>query len=81
MIEGCRHLRLACRRFTMRSDVHGNLPALEAVLAEAKSMGVSRVVVLGDVVGYRPFPQECLRALSGAELCLQGNHEAGVLGR
>lgn len=44
-------------------------------------MGISRVLVLGDVVGYGPFPQECLRALSGAELCLQGNHEAGVLGR
>ena len=67
--------------FAILSDVHGNLPALEAVLAEAKGMGVSRVLVLGDVVGYGPFPQECLRALSGAELCLQGNHEAGALGR
>jgi predicted phosphodiesterase len=67
--------------FAILSDVHGNLPALEAVLAEAEGMGVSRVIVLGDVVGYGPFPQECLRLVAGAELCLQGNHEAGVLGR
>jgi len=67
--------------FAILSDVHGNLPALEAVLTQAKGMGVSRFLVLGDVVGYGPFPQECLRMVADAEVRLQGNHEAGVSGQ
>jgi putative phosphoesterase len=43
-------------------DVHGNLPALEAVLAEVDGAGVDRVLVGGDVVAG-PFPAECLDAL------------------
>lgn len=62
------------------SDIHGNRPALEAVLAEMEKLGVRRMVVLGDVVGYGPFPNDCLRMVAGAEVCLQGNHEAGVIG-
>ena len=38
------------------SDIHGNRPALEAVFAEMAKLGVRRMVVLGDVVGYGPFP-------------------------
>ncbi len=62
------------------SDIHGNRPALEAVFAEMEKSGVRRMVVLGDVVGYGPFPNDCLRMISGAEVCLQGNHEAGLVG-
>lgn len=61
------------------SDIHGNRPALEAVLAEVQALGVTRVVVLGDVIGYGPFPNDCLRMVAKAELNLQGNHEAGVV--
>ncbi len=43
-------------------DVHGNLPALEAVLAEVASLGVDRIVCGGDVVAG-PFPRECLHVL------------------
>jgi putative phosphoesterase len=43
-------------------DIHGNLPALEAVLAEVDAAGVDRVLVGGDVVAG-PFPAECLDAL------------------
>jgi len=43
-------------------DVHGNLPALEAVLAEAASLEVDRIVCGGDVVAG-PFPRECLERL------------------
>mgnify|MGYP000511690265 CR=1 FL=1 len=66
--------------FAVLSDIHGNRPALEAVLAEVKDLGIRRLLVLGDVVGYGPFPGECLRLLADAEVCLQGNHEAGVIG-
>ncbi len=43
-------------------DVHGNLPALEAVLAEVASLDVDRIVCGGDVVAG-PFPRECLARL------------------
>ena len=43
-------------------DVHGNLPALEAVLAEVAAAGVEKIVCGGDVVAG-PFPRECLERL------------------
>lgn len=43
-------------------DVHGNLPALEAVLAEVAVLDVDRIVCGGDVVAG-PFPRECLERL------------------
>ena len=62
------------------SDIHGNRPALEAVFAEMEQLGLKRMLVLGDVIGYGPFPNDCLRMVAKAEVCLQGNHEAGVIG-
>ena len=62
------------------SDIHGNRPALEAVLAEMELLGVTQMLVLGDVIGYGPFPNDCLRMVAKAEVCLQGNHEAGAIG-
>ena len=47
-------------RTAILSDVHANLPALEAVLAEIDRRGITDVVCLGDVIGYGPFPLECL---------------------
>ena len=58
-------------------DVHGNLPALEAVLDDAAELGVSDWVVGGDVALFGPFPVETLarlRALPHAEW-LRGNGE------
>ena len=45
-------------------DVHGNLPALEAVLAEVAAIDVDRIVCGGDVVAG-PYPRECLERLLG----------------
>lgn len=54
-------------------DVHGNLPALEAVLAEVASLGVDRIVCGGDVVAG-PFPRECLHVLLERDaVFLRGN--------
>lgn len=62
------------------SDVHGNLEALEAVLARVADLGPSRVYSLGDTVGYGPNPVECLRlARQRFELLLMGNHELGAI--
>ena len=44
--------------FAVFSDVHGNLPALEAILADIERRGVADVLCLGDLVGYGPFPNE-----------------------
>jgi putative phosphoesterase len=54
-------------------DVHGNLPALEAVLAEVSSLGVDRIVCGGDVVAG-PFPRECLERLRALDaVFVRGN--------
>ena len=51
-------------RVAVLNDVHGNLPALEAVLAELPSLEVDAVVCGGDVFAG-PLPQECLDRLTG----------------
>lgn len=62
------------------SDIHGNLPALEAVLADAGSFDA--VWCLGDLVGYGPQPNECVERVRNLPnlICLMGNHDAASLG-
>lgn len=62
------------------SDVHANLTALEAVIKDAANF--DRVFCLGDLVGYGPDPNECIRLISSLPNlhCLMGNHDAAVLG-
>lgn len=61
------------------SDIHGNLEALEAVLADIESRDVDKIYCLGDIVGYGPKPSECLKiAMDKFDLILQGNHEWGL---
>ncbi len=68
-------------RVAVISDVHGNLHALEAVLAAIEAEQTDAVWCLGDLVGYGPRPNRCCSAVAGrAELCLVGNHDLGVLG-
>ncbi len=63
------------------SDLHANLPALKAVLADIDRVGdVERIYCLGDVVGYGPQPVECFDLVaSRCSLILMGNHEHAVL--
>ena len=61
------------------SDIHANLAALEAVLADAAGQW-ERVWFLGDLVGYGPQPNECVERLRALEpLALTGNHDWAVL--
>jgi len=63
------------------SDIHGNLEALEAVLAEIQRRRPDRVVCLGDIVGYGASPNECLnRVRETCSLVLLGNHDAAASG-
>ncbi len=64
------------QRFAILSDVHGNLVALRAVLAEFDELGVREIVVAGDIVGFGPNPDDVVDLLvrRGAQL-IRGNHE------
>ena len=58
------------------SDIHGNLPALEAVLARANALSPDLILSLGDQIGFGPQPREVLELLAAQEIpCLMGNHE------
>lgn len=61
------------------SDIHGNLEALSAVLADISSQNVDQIFCLGDVIGYGPNPRECIDACREFELTLLGNHDNGAL--
>jgi predicted phosphodiesterase len=59
------------------SDVHGNFPALRAVLAEADRLGCKRVISLGDVTGYYAEPDKCIDLLIERNAVqLMGNHDS-----
>jgi putative phosphoesterase len=54
------------------SDIHGNWPALRSVIQRP----FDAVIVLGDLVGYGPFPAECVNwARDNANIVIQGNHD------
>ncbi|MEA2404088.1 MAG: hypothetical protein QOE08_735 [Thermoleophilaceae bacterium] len=68
------------QRVALLSDVHGNLPAFEAVLADIESQGVDERWCLGDLVGYGAQPDECVAlAKETCELSLIGNHDLVVI--
>ena len=69
-------------RVLVISDIHANLTALDAVLADAAGQSYEAVWCLGDLVGYGPQPNACIervRSLHGL-VCLVGNHDKAVLG-
>ncbi|HLM09196.1 MAG TPA: metallophosphoesterase family protein [Thermoleophilaceae bacterium] len=68
-------------RIALLSDVHGNLPAFEAVLRDAESAGAEELWCLGDLVGYGAQPDECVAlARKRCTVCLAGNHDLVVTG-
>ncbi|MCW2600024.1 MAG: metallophosphoesterase [Frankiales bacterium] len=70
-------------RYAVLSDIHANLHALRAVLTALESRGVESYVCAGDIVGYGPFPNECVELVAGlGAQCVAGNHDliaAGAL--
>jgi len=61
------------------SDIHSNLEALTAVLADIHTRGIEKIYCLGDIVGYGPNPRECLDLAMEFECCVLGNHDQGAL--
>jgi predicted phosphodiesterase len=63
-------------RFAIFSDIHANLEALEAVLADARERHCTHFVCLGDVVGYNANPSECVKVVRDLECpIVKGNHD------
>ncbi len=69
-------------RCAILGDIHGNLPALEAVLDAVKGEGIEAVLCVGDVVGYAADPKECIQIVrERAPFVVAGNHDCGAVGR
>jgi len=68
-------------RYAIFSDIHGNLPAWEQVLADIRQSSVDVLICLGDVVGYGPKPQEVLDGIRAVtDHFVLGNHDAAAAG-
>jgi predicted phosphodiesterase len=67
-------------RYAILSDIHGNLEALTAVLADVDARGADQLICLGDIVGYGPSPNECCDLLRGRScLAIAGNHDEAAV--
>lgn len=63
-------------RIAVLSDIHSNLEALEAVVADLEHRDVDRVICLGDIIGYGPDPQQVVELVrSKGYWSVLGNHE------
>ena len=64
------------------SDIHSNLQALEAVLADPPGKDADKTFCLGDIVGYGADPSGCIeRVQAVCDIVISGNHDAGVAKR
>jgi len=70
-------------RYLIVSDIHGNLAAFDAVLADVDLKNIDRVWCLGDVVGYGPCPNDCIARLRefAGHVCVAGNHDWAAISR
>lgn len=63
-------------RFAIFGDIHANLEALQAVLADAQAHEATHFVCLGDVVGYNANPHECVEVVRALKCpVVKGNHD------
>ena len=66
-------------RFALMSDLHANMPAVSACLADIESKQIDQIAILGDLIGYGPNPSEvvalCRRLHEGGAIVLRGNHD------
>jgi putative phosphoesterase len=67
------------QRVTIFGDIHGNLPALEAVLTDIETQDLTPLYCLGDLVGYGTFSNEVIAAIRERNIpTLMGNYDQGV---
>jgi putative phosphoesterase len=61
------------------SDVHANLAALQAVLADIDAQGCTEILSLGDVIGYNAEPEECVHLMKARAIRnILGNHDSYI---
>jgi putative phosphoesterase len=66
-------------RVAVITDIHGNLPALEASLAAIDAMGIERVYCGGDLVGYGPYPNEVCALIEDRRIpTIYGNYDYAI---
>lgn len=66
-------------KYALMSDIHANLPALQAVLADISSKKIENIFHLGDLVGYAPWPNETVALLNASGIKgVSGNYDSTV---
>lgn len=69
-------------RIAVLSDIHANIEALEAVLADARAHSAEHYLCLGDTIGFNGDPTACAdKAMQLFSACVRGNHEQALLQR
>lgn len=67
--------------YAIISDIHANLEALLAILEDMGDRKIAKVICLGDIVGYYPNPNECVKICREQEFqCIRGNHDDAATG-
>lgn len=67
------------KRLALISDIHGNVPALDAVLGDIDSSGVTAIYCLGDLVGYGPDPSGVIARVRQRSIpTVKGNYDDGI---
>src|SRR5215213_7974598 len=69
-------------RYLILTDIHANLEGLQACLTDARTRGYDEALVLGDIVGYGPDPNEVIDLVRGLKprAIVRGNHDKVALG-
>jgi len=66
-------------RLAVISDIHGNLPALRAVLNDINSRAIDQIVCLGDLVDFAPWPNEVIKLIrTNKIMTIMGNHDERI---
>jgi diadenosine tetraphosphatase ApaH/serine/threonine PP2A family protein phosphatase len=63
--------------YAVLADIHSNLPALKTAISWLENKGIIQYVVLGDIVGYGPHPNECIETIQklSPSVLIKGNHD------
>ena len=79
IIDGMGHASAVSDRVAVITDIHANLPALEAALERIAELGIERVYCGGDLVGYGPHPNEvCALIAERAIPAIYGNYDYAI---
>ena len=70
-------------RYAIIGDIHANLTAFNAVMADSECQGgVDKIWCIGDIIGYGPDPHDCIELLRQTNhVCVAGNHDWAAIGK